>query len=247
MRKLSVLVVDDEQLARKKLRTFLNSEDRVESILEAGDGSEAVDLINRHQLDLVFLDIQMPAMDGFGVIEVVGTEKMPAVVFVTAFNEYAIAAFEVQAVDYLLKPFDQERFAKSFQRAYDRIVAGEENLAVFTRLLEEIKSESGYLKRIMVKRGKRYSFVRIEDVIYLSAEEKYVNIHTHEGKHLIRQTLAGIEARLDPSKFVRIHRSHIINVDFVKEIQPWTHGDSVVILANDEKVLLSRRYRDRLF
>lgn len=247
MRKLSVLIVDDEQLARKKLRTFLNSEGRVESVLEAGDGREAVDLINRHRPDLVFLDIQMPAMDGFGVIETVGMEKMPAVVFVTAFNEYAIAAFEVQAVDYLLKPFDQERFAKSFQRAYDRIAAGEENLAVFTRLLEEIKSESGYLKRIMVKKGTRYSFVKIADVIYLSAEEKYVNIHTREGKHMIRQTLAGIEARLDPSKFVRIHRSHIINVDFVKEIQPWTHGDSVVIMANDEKVFLSRRYRDRLF
>ncbi len=247
MRKLRILIVDDEQPARKKLQSFLKNEERTESVREAGDGREAVDAINSYKPDLVFLDIQMPEMDGFEVIKAVGMERMPAVVFVTAFDEYAIAAFEVQAVDYLLKPYDQDRFSKSFDRAIERIRAGEENAALFTRLLEEVKSESRYLKRIMVRKLGRYFFVRVEDIIYLSAEEKYINIHTREGKHMIRETMAGIEERLDPSRFARIHRSHIVNLDFIKEIQPWTHGDSIVILKNDEKLFLSRRYRDRLF
>ncbi len=247
MRKLRILIVDDEQPARKKLQSFLRNDRRVESVMEAQDGMEAVEAIKRHRPDLVFLDIQMPEMDGFEVIKAIGMERMPAVVFVTAFDEYAIAAFEVQAVDYLLKPYDQDRFAKSFDRALERITAGEANTALFTRLLEEVKPESRYLKRIMVRKSGRYIFVRVEDIIYLSAEEKYINIHTREGKHMIRETMTGIEERLDPSKFARIHRSHIVNLDFIKEIQPWTHGDSIVILKNDEKLFLSRRYRDRLF
>jgi two-component system LytT family response regulator len=247
LRKLRILIVDDEQPARKKLQSFLRNEQRVESVMEAEDGMKAVEAISRCKPDLVFLDIQMPEMDGFEVIKAVGMDKMPAVVFVTAFDEYAIAAFEVQAVDYLLKPFDQDRFAKSFDRALERIRAGEANATLFTRLLDQVKSESRYLTRIMVRRSGRYFFVRVEDIIYLSAEEKYINIHTREGKHMIRETMAGIEERLDPSKFARIHRSHIVNLDFIKEIQPWTHGDSIVILKNDEKLFLSRRYRDRLF
>jgi two-component system LytT family response regulator len=246
LKKLKILVIDDEQPARSKIQSFLKGEERVEWVMEAEDGREAVEAIIRHRPDLVFLDIQMPGMDGFEVIKAVGLESMPAVVFVTAFDEYAIAAFEVQAVDYLLKPYDQDRFGRSFDRAWERIRSGEENATLFTRLLEEVKTESRYLKRILVRKRGRYFFVRTEDVIYVSAEEKYVNIHTQEGKHLIRETLIGIEERLDPSRFARIHRSHIVNLDYVKEIQPWTHGDSIVILTNEEKLFLSRRYRDRL-
>lgn len=246
MRKLRILVVDDEQPARRKIQSFLGGEERVEWVMEAEDGGEAVDAISRHRPDLVFLDIQMPGMGGLEVIEAVGPERMPAVVFVTAFDEYAIAAFEVQAVDYLLKPYDQDRFRRSFDRAWERIRSGEESAGIFTKLIEEVKAKSKYLKRILVRKRGRYFFVRTEDIISLSAEENYINIQTGEEKHLIRESLANIEEQLDPSKFARIHRSHIVNLDYVKEIQPWTHGDSIVILTNEDKLPLSRRYRDRL-
>lgn len=245
-RGLHVLVVDDEQPARKKLHSFLKQEPGIDSIIEAKNGIEAAQLIREKGPDLVFLDIQMPGMNGFEVIEAVGVNNMPPVVFVTAYDQYAIDAFEVEAVDYLLKPYHQERFKKSFNRARQQIEAGNEHSAVIQRLLAEVHKGKKYLQRIMVKKGPRFFFVKTQNILYISAEEKYVKLHTAEGSHLIRETMGRMEERLDPSVFARIHRSTIVNLDFIAEIQPWSHGDSIVILKSGEKLTLSRRFRDRL-
>jgi two-component system LytT family response regulator len=247
MQGIRVLIVDDEQPARKKLHSFLAKEEGVASVIEAENGVEAARLIRENEPDLVFLDIQMPGMNGFEVIESVRGESMPAVVFVTAYDQYAIEAFEVQAVDYLLKPFDHERFKKSFSRAVERIQFKSENATIFKRLLEEMHREEKYLKRIMVNAGSRFFFVKTGEIMFVSAEEKYVKLHTEKETHLVRETMNGMEERLDPAKFARIHRSNIVNIDFIKEIQPWSHGDYVVILKNGTRLTLSRRFRERIF
>ena len=248
MKEINILIVDDEQPARKKIRSYLKEEANIHSIAEAKDGIEAVQFIQGEKPDLVFLDIQMPGMNGFEVIEAVGIENMPAVVFVTAYDQYAIDAFEVQAVDYLLKPYDQERFRKSFNRSLEQIGSDIESFAAdsIQRLLEEIKKEKKYFQRIMVKRGSRFFFVKPNKIMYISADEKYVKLHTPEDAYLIRETMSRMEQHLDPAKFARIHRSYIVNIDFIKEIQPWSHGDYIVILKNGQKLNLSRRYSDRL-
>ena len=247
MKGLRLLIVDDEKPAIKKIRSFLKEESRVDFIIEAENGFEASQKIMGQRPDLVFLDIQMPGMNGFEVIEAVGIENMPPVIFVTAYDRYAIEAFDVQAVDYLLKPFDQERFEKSFKRALERIQSRDENVAIYKRLIDEIRKEKKYLQRIMVNESSRYFFVKTSDILYFSAEEKYVRIHTMKESYLIRETMGHLEERLDPSKFSRIHRSSIVNIDCIKEVQPWSHGDYVVVLKNGLELNASRRYRNRLF
>lgn len=246
MKGIDILIVDDEQPARRKIRSCLKKEKGIASVAEAENGIEAVRIIKKKSPDLVFLDIQMPGMNGFEVIEAVGVEKMPAVVFVTAYDEYAIDAFEVQAVDYLLKPFHQGRFKKSFERALNMIHSGRDHSAAVKNLLEEINKDKKYLRRIMVKKGSRFFFVSTGEILYISAYEKYINLHTKEKTYLIRDTMSRMESRLDPANFARIHRSSIVNMDFIREIQPWSHGDCVVILLNGTRLTLSRRFRDRL-
>lgn len=243
---MNILIVDDEQPARKKIRTFLKEEAGIAAIFEAGNGVEAAKYIREKKPDLVLLDIQMPGMSGIEVIEAIGAEKMPAVIFVTAYDQYALAAFEVHAVDYLLKPFDQTRFHKSFQHAVEQMRLKNANTDVLQRLLAEINKEQKYLQRILVNAGARYFFVRTGDLQFISAEEKYVKLHTEKGSYLLRETMAGMEQRLDPARFIRIHRSHLVNLDYIQEIQPWSHGDCVTILKNGVKLTVSRRYRERL-
>lgn len=243
---MKALVVDDEQPARKKIISFLKAENGIEQIFEAGNGIEAIEKIKNEKPDIVFLDIQMPGLDGFGVINEIGIKDMPPVVFVTAYDQYAINAFDVNAVDYLLKPFDKERFSKSFHRVTEEIKLKKRKTDDIRLILDEVKKEKKSLERFLVSMGAKYFFIPVRDIIYISSAEKYVELHTAKGKYLLRDTMNNVEESLDPEKFARIHRSFIINVEQIQEMQPWSHGDYVVILKNGEKLNMSRRFRDRL-
>lgn len=248
MNKIRAMVVDDEAMARERVVSLLRQEQDIELIGECSDGQQAVNAINSQQPDLVFLDVQMPAVDGFRVIEQVGPEKMPAVVFVTAYDEYAVRAFEVHALDYLLKPFGRERFQQTLQHArthVERRRAGDLGKRLMA-LVQDIKPEPQKLDRLVVKSGGRVFFLRTEDIVWIEAAGNYVRLHLGEDSHLFRETMNGIEARLDPQRFVRIHRSRIVNSDRIKELQPWFNGEYVVVLQNGTRLTLSRGYREKL-
>lgn len=248
MNKIRAMVVDDEAMARERVVSLLRQEQDIELIGECSDGEQAVNAITSQQPDLVFLDVQMPAVDGFRVIEQVGPEKMPAVVFVTAYDEYAVRAFEVHALDYLLKPFGRERFQQTLQHArshVERRRAGDLGKRLMA-LVQDIKPEPQKLDRLVVKSGGRVFFLRTEDIVWIEAAGNYVRLHLAEDSHLFRETMNGIEARLDPRRFVRIHRSRIVNSDRIKELQPWFNGEYVVVLQNGTRLTLSRGYREKL-
>lgn len=244
---MKVLVVDDEQPARKKIISFLREEKDIEQILEAGNGIEVINTIKSENPDMVFLDIQMPGLNGFEVIEELGIKNIPPVVFVTAYDQYAINAFDVNAVDYLLKPFDKERFSKSFNRVTKEIKLKKRKNDDIRLILDEVKKEKKFLERFLVSVGSKYFFVAAKEIIYISSAEKYVELHTAKGKYLVRDTMNNVEESLDLEKFARIHRSYIINVEQIQEMQPWSHGDYIVILKNGEKLNMSRRYKDNIF
>jgi len=244
---ISILIVDDEQPARTKIKGYLNSETGIGIIFEAENGVVAVKQIQKYSPDLVFLDIQMPGMNGFKVIEAIGVENMPLVIFVTAYDQYAINAFEVQAIDYLLKPFDQTRFRQALHRALERIELKMANSSILNELLKHVHHRQEYLQRILVNEGQRYFFIPTDEITHITAAEKYATLFTVKAHYLIRETMNHLEQSLDPAKFKRIHRSHIVNLNYIKEIQPWSHGDYVVILTTGTRLTLSRRFRERLF
>src|SRR5512139_4049111 len=222
----------------------------VELIGECTDGSQAISAIQSHQPDLVFLDVQMPACDGFGVVQHVGAERMPAVVFVTAYDEYALKAFEVHALDYLLKPFGRDRFQQTLQHAraiLERRRAGDLGRRLLA-LVNDIKTEPGptRLDRLVVKSGGRVFFLRTDEIDWIEAAGNYVRLHLGGESHLFRETMNRMESRLDSRRFVRIHRSRIVNTERVKELQPWFNGEHVVVLQNGTRLPLSRGYRDKL-
>ncbi len=243
---LKILIADDERPARNKLRSHLKNESEIETIAEAQNGLEAVDIIRNDAPHLVFLDIQMPGMTGFEVIEAIGPDVMPATVFVTAYDEFALKAFEVEAVDYLLKPFDDDRFRQAFQRARARIESRTWDRDRLLRLLDGVHPGPSYLDRIVVREGGRLFFVPAKELLRLTAQENYVELHTVSGSHLVRETLNHLETRLDPKKFARIHRSEIVNLDGIKELQSWSHGDYMVVMKDGSRARLSRRFQDRL-
>ena len=248
MKKIRTLVVDDEPLARERIRALLSEQPDIDVIGEARDGEEAVQAILAHEPDLVFLDIQMPKMDGFEVIRTVGAENMPLVVFVTAYDQHALKAFDVRALDYLLKPFDRERFAESIGRVRQAIErSGTDEIG--RRLLElvrELKPGGGRSDRLVIKSAGRLFFLRIDEIDWVEAAGNYVKLHVGTEEHLLRETMNGIEVKLDPDKFFRIHRSRIVNMERIKELQPWFNGEYVVILRNGTKLTLSRGYREKL-
>jgi two-component system LytT family response regulator len=247
MRTIKAIVVDDEPLARQRLVDLLQKEPDVEVAAECHDGHQAVDAIERLSPDLVFLDIQMPEVTGFDVVEAMGDE-MPAVVFVTAYDQYALRAFEVRALDYLLKPFDEARFQDALQRARGRVVQAAET-DVRQRLLNlvrDMKSSSARTDRIVVKTGGRLFFLRTEEIDWVEAAGNYLRLHAGKNRHLIRETMNGIEARLDPEKFFRVHRSSIVNIDRVQALEPCATGDYIAMLADGTRVNVSRTYRDKV-
>jgi two-component system LytT family response regulator len=246
--KIRALVVDDEPLARERVLSLLQQEADVEVVGECSDGGQAVSAIQQHAPDLVFLDVQMPGCDGFEVIRSVGADRMPTVVFVTAYDEYALQAFEVHALDYLLKPFGRDRFQQTLQHArthVERRRAGDLGKRLMA-LVQDIKPEPQRLDRLVVKSGGRVFFLRTDDIVWIEAAGNYVRLHLGEDSHLFRETMNGMEARLDPRRFVRIHRSRIVNSDRIKELQPWFNGEYVVILQNGTRLTLSRGYREKL-
>ncbi len=250
MTKIRTMVVDDEPVARERIVGLLSQEKDIEMVGEYSDGTQAVSAIQQQHPDLVFLDVQMPACDGFGVIQQLGPEQVPAVVFVTAYDEYALKAFEVHALDYLLKPFGRDRFQQTLQHAraiLERRRAGDLGRRLLA-LVHDIKTEPGptRLDRLVVKSGGRVFFLRTDQIDWIEAAGNYVRLHLGEESHLFRETMNNMEARLDGQRFVRIHRSRIVNSDRIKELQPWFNGEYVVILRNGTRLTLSRGYRDRL-
>jgi len=243
--KIRTLIVDDEPLARQRLRNLLNADPEIDMVGECGNGQEALTALQHYHPDLMFLDVQMPVLDGFGVLEALGKTSLPVIIFVTAHDRYALKAFEVHALDYLLKPFDKSRFADALKRAKDQ-VKKDRNGAADQRLLDLLKERSRGSERLMVKSAGRVTFVRTEDIDWIEAAGNYVRLHTGKEDHLLRESMSGLEAKLDQKHFVRIHRSTIVNVERIRELQPAFHGDYIIILQNGTELALSRNYRDNL-
>jgi two-component system, LytTR family, response regulator len=239
---ISVLIVDDEKPARQKIRMFLTGEPDFKIAGEAGDGLEALRLIREIKPQLVFLDIQMPGLTGFELIDALDSEDFPYVIFTTAFDEHALKAFEVHAVDYLLKPFAQDRFQQSLQEFRSRHASQHRVL----ELLQTIYSTGSFLQRVLIRDGERVFPLRLADVSRISAEEKYVRLHVEKRTYLHRASLSGLAERLDPARFARIHRGEIVNLDFIAELQSWTHGDYIVVLKDGTRIPLSRTYREQV-
>jgi len=256
---MRVLIVDDEPTPRERLRRLLDAEPDVEVVGDAEDGRDALEAIAELRPDVVFLDIQMPEMSGLDVARQLDESLRPLIVFVTAYDQYAIEAFEVHAFDYLLKPFDAGRLRVPLRRARQRLASGERTeLSAVAALLARIEatqrelaampasSGPAYLERVLVRSDDRAVSVKVAEVERFEASGNYVRIHTARGEHEVRDTLARFEARLDPKQFQRVHRKTIVNVDAVKEIQTWFSGDYIMVLRSGAKVRLSRYYRRAL-
>lgn len=246
--KIKTLIVDDEPIARDRVRRMLRDESDIEIVGECGNGAEAVAFINENAPDLIFLDIQMPEMTGFEALRSIAAEKVPAVIFVTAYDQYAIQAFDVHALDYLLKPFNRERFGRAVARAREQLEKAQggkidERLA---SLIADLKGGKKYLERLVVKSVGRVFFLRTDEVNWIEAAGNYAKLHVGRESHLIRETMNGLEAKLNPDKFLRIHRSTLVNIDCIKELHPLFSGDYTVMLKNGVELTLSRNYRDRL-
>lgn len=312
MTTIRVVIADDEPPARAKIRRFLAGglgepgtpaapgnpgmpgnpgapdDPAIDIVAEAGSGLETIAAVERTRPDLLFLDVQMPEPDGFGVLAALDPEALPHVIFTTAYDEYAVRAFEVHALDYLLKPFDEERFRKALRRSSAYIGQGTDGGVVagggqrggssdlsrgiaapagdtigtenaldrqasalpweerLQRLLDEATPRGRPLERILVRRGEEAMLLRTAEIVWIEAAGNYSRLHTAGDSHLVRGTLAGLEARLDPARFARIHRSHIVNLDQVRSLHPWSHGDWLLRLHDGTELMLSRRYRDRL-
>ena len=243
---MRVLIVDDEPLACERLRTLLAGERDVTIVAECHDGRAAVAAIRDLAPDLVFLDVQMPEMDGFAVLEAL--REPPVVIFVTAFDQFAIRAFEVCALDYLLKPFDRERFEKALGRGraeYERRSVSDLG-ARMQSLLAELRVRKGYLDRIVVRAGGRVLFLRVDELDWIEAAGNYVRLHSGAEEYLYRETLSRMEAALDPARFARIHRSSIVNLERIKELHPLFRGDYTVVLRDGRELTLSKAYRERM-
>lgn len=245
---LTILVVDDEPLAREGLRALLSRDPEVAVIREARDAREAIVAIRESNPDLVLLDVQMPEMDGFAVVRAIGVEHMPEVVFVTAHDQYAIQAFEVNALDYLLKPVLEERFVKALVRAKSRMgskVAADSSQQIIG-LLETTASPCTCLKRVAVRSSGKISFVNLADVDWLRAAENYVELHAGPVSHLLHVTMNTLEKSLDPEIFVRIHRSIIVNVGRIDTLKPGEHGEYLITLRDGTRLRSGRTHSDRL-
>jgi two-component system LytT family response regulator len=242
---LRILVVDDEAPARRRIRRLLLSEPGVAIVGECGDGDSAVGLIVRARPDLVLLDVQMPERDGFDVVKAIPASQLPAILFVTAHDAYALRAFDIHAVDYLLKPFTAERFRTALERARDRI-ARPGTGSQLRELVETLRRQPPWRTRVTVRAGARTIVIDLSTVDWMEAADNYVRLHVKEREYLLRETLNALEGQLDPERFVRIHRSAIVPVDRIGSVRPQTHGDAEILLRNGTRLTVSRTWRERL-
>ncbi len=245
---MRVLIVDDEPLARETIRGLLEGDPDVEVVGECGSGAEAVGAVLEARPDVLFLDVQMPEVDGFDVLEAIGVDHVPVVIFVTAYDRFALRAFEAHALDYLLKPFDDERFEAALQRARERIrqQQGGDLDHRLRALLEEVRGDRGYLRRLVVPSGHRSVFIRTEQIDWIEAERNYIRLHVGGRAYLLRENLSRIESALDPAAFCRIHRSTIVNVDRIQAVESLFRGEYLVVLHDGTKLTSGRSYRGNL-
>ena len=244
---IRVLIVDDEQLARKRVADLLQQDSEVQIVGQVGNGTEALQVMQQETPDLVFLDVQMPESDGFELLEAVGSEAMPAVILVTAYDKYALRAFDIQAVDYLLKPFSESRFRQALERAKEQISKTQQNLPADPRVPRNgATNGKKYSSRLVIKSGGKVLFIRTSEIDYVEAAGNYLSIVVGKESHLIRDTMQNFETRLDPEHFIRIHRSTLVNIDRVRELQPLFGGEYAVLLRDGRQLTLSRTYRTRL-
>ena len=245
--KIRTLIVEDEPLARERIHALLKGERDIDVVAECGDGKAAIEEIRQTRPDLVFLDINIPEMNGFDVIEAIGVDEMPPVVFVTAYDQYAVQAFDTHALDYILKPFDEDRFRTAVERA--RIAIEQQSAGSLDRRLTDLLADlrrPRWLERLAVRAGGKIIFLRTEEIEWIGAEGNYARLHVGGKSHLMRETMTSLEAKLDPARFIRIHRSTIVNADAIAELEPLFQGDYVVILRNNTRLTSSRGYRSNL-
>lgn len=242
---LRCVIVDDEPLARDLLRDMLSAYDDVQVLGEFADGRAALRSIKKLGPDVVFLDVQMPKMDGFDLVQEMDPASMPEIVFVTAYDRYALRAFEVHALDYLLKPFDEERLDRALRRAREHLRKPErtQDLSRILALLEDLGASDRYPDRIAIRRSDRTILQPVAEIEWLEADGKHVKIHVGERTYSIREAMSRLEKLLDPRRFLRVSRAAIVNVDRIREVQPWFHGDHVVVLKNGDQVTTTRTYR----
>ncbi len=244
---IRAIIIDDEPLAREKVQLFAASEPDIEIVDVCTNGHEAISSFNTYKPDLLFLDIQMPELNGFEVLQQLPTNPLPGIIFITAYDEFALRAFEFHALDYLLKPYDRERFQKSVAHARATLRSTTETETTTQQiklLLNSIQQNSNKLERLIVKTNGRIIFLRIEEIDWMEAAGNYVKLHVGNETHLIRETMNGLEQQLNPLKFIRIHRSTIINIEKIKELEPYFNGEYKVILSNNIQLILSRNYRE---
>jgi len=235
---IRVLIVDDEPPARRKVRRFLESDSEIAEITESGDGANAVSQIGSYKPDLIFLDVQMPGMDGFAVLEAVPPPHDFHVIFLTAHDRHALRAFEAEALDYLLKPVDPDRFDRALERAKEQIA--------LRRSRQTQAEPAKFLKRIVVEKNRREILLRVEQLDWAEADRNYICLHAAGETYLIRGTLESLAQQLDPEQFTRINRSQLVNLDRVREMKPWFHGERRVLLKDGSELTWTRRFRSSL-
>ena len=242
--RISTVIVDDERIARQRLRRLIATQPDLELVGECPTGHEALALLEERNVDVLFLDIQLGDLDGFHLLSELDELRRPQVVFVTAHSEHALQAFDVEAVDYLLKPFDRERFQRCVQKVREHVRKLREDSPA--RAVAAARNSRSYPERFAIRANGRVYFLRTEDIDWIEAADNYVILHTGQETHILRETMNSIELRLDPDRFVRVHRSRIVNMDRIRELQSWFHGEYVIILQDGTNLTLSRGYRERL-
>jgi two-component system LytT family response regulator len=248
MEKIRTLIVDDEPLAREGVRMLIEDDAEIEVVGECANGHQAISAFTERKPDLVFLDVQMPEMTGFEVLEAVSGERLPVVIFVTAYDKYALRAFEVHALDYLLKPFTRERFHAALERAKAQIRrrTDHELNRTLRSLLEDMRQDKHYLERLVIKTDGRIFFLDVEEIDWIEAAENYVRLHAGRESHLVHGTMNKLASRLNPAQFLRIHRSTIVNLKKIKQLEPLFHGEYVVTLQDGTQLSSGRSYRQQL-